>query len=41
MKEKIPDFNPYSLDPQDIGHGQVLTSSVMHAVTLQQLVKPL
>lgn len=41
MKEKIPDFNPYSLDPQDIGHKQVLTSTVMHAVTLQNLLKPL
>ena len=41
MKDKIPDFNPYSLDPQDIGHNQVLTSTVMHAVSLQHLIKPL
>ena len=41
MKEKIPDFNPYSLDPQDIGHKQVLTSTVMHSVTLEHLVKPI
>ncbi len=39
MKEKVPDFNPYSLDPQDIGLSQVLTSTVMHAVTMQHLVK--
>ena len=33
------DFNPYSLDPQVIGQGQVLTSTVMHAVTMARLVK--
>lgn len=41
MTEKIPEFNPYSLDPQDIGHNQVLTSTVMHAVSLQHLIKPI
>ena len=35
------EFNPYSLDPQDLGLGQVLTSTVMHAVTLQHLLEPL
>jgi len=40
FKKKIPDFNPYSLDPQDMGHNQVLTSTVMHAVTMQELLEP-
>jgi protein-L-isoaspartate O-methyltransferase len=31
-------FNPYSLDPQNIGSHQVLTSSVMHAITLKHLL---
>ena len=35
------EFNPYSLDPQVIGYGQVLTSTVMHAVTMAKLVKAL
>ena len=33
------EFNPFSLDPQVIGHGQVLTSTVMHAVIMARLVK--
>ena len=37
-KMKWVEFNPYSLDPQEMGHNQVLTSTVMHAVTLQQLL---
>ena len=39
-EKEIP-FVPYSLDPQVIGYEQVLTSSVMHAITLAKLVKPL
>lgn len=34
-------FNPYSLDPQNIGHRQVLTSSVMHAITMRHLISTL
>ena len=39
-EDEVP-FVPYSLDPQVIGYDQVLTSSVMHAMTLSKLVKPL
>ena len=39
-EDEVP-FVPYSLDPQVIGYNQVLTSSVMHAITLSKLVKPL
>ena len=33
------EFNPFSTSPQQIGHGQVLTSTVMHAITMDKLVK--
>eukprot|EP00347_Sterkiella_histriomuscorum_P021999 403332036 len=32
-------FNPYSLDPQNIGHNQCFTSTVMHALSLQILME--
>lgn len=41
FEEEATDFNPYTLDPQTIGKGQVLTSTVMHAVTMQELVGPI
>ncbi|TNV86822.1 hypothetical protein FGO68_gene3735 [Halteria grandinella] len=31
------DFNPYTVDPQNIGHNQCFTSTVMHAISLQVL----
>ena len=42
--ERVADeveFNPFSLDPQQIGMGQVLTSTVMHAITMARLVREL
>ena len=38
MKDEV-EFNPFSLEPQVIGQGQVLTSTVMHAITMVRLVK--
>ena len=37
LKDEV-EFNPFSLDPQVIGYGQVLTSSVMHAITMAKLI---